>query len=203
MDYAIAFLHDLPTIGVLAFVCFITFFENVFPPSPSDMLLVFCGTLVGFSTTGFVPMVLAATVGSVLGFSVMYWVGLKFGSTMVESGKLRFLSLDTIYKAEHWFQHYGFWIIIANRFLSGTRAVISVFAGISRLPFSKTVILSAISAAVWNAILVGAGTAVGKNWMKIQDYLALYGQIVGGVVVVAILAFVIHKFVISKRSANP
>lgn len=181
------------------FVCFITFLENVFPPSPSDMILVFCGTLVGLSGVGFVPMVFSATLGSILGFTVMYWVGVKFGVSIKHSNS-RFLPRDAIERAEEWFQHYGYWIIVANRFLSGTRAVISIFAGMSVLPFPQTVLLSGVSAAVWNTILVGAGAALGNNWLQIDDYLSLYGKITITLVLLVLAVVAVRTL---RSSCNP
>jgi membrane protein DedA with SNARE-associated domain len=200
LEYCIDILRHLPTAGILAFVCFVMFLENVFPPSPSDMILVFCGTLVSLSGVGFVPMVIAATTGSILGFAVMYWVGARFG-VGIQQGNVKFLPRAAILQAEHWFQRYGLWIIVANRFLSGTRAVISLFAGMSELPFSQTMALSGVSAAVWNAILIGAGTALGHNWMHVEEYLTLYGQIAAALVLSAI-GFIIFKSVRSRNEAS-
>ena len=122
-------------------------------------------------------MLLSSTLGSILGFVVMYYLGRKYGVTLIESGRFKFLPLDGIHRAEKWFRHYGFWVIIANRFLSGTRAVISLVAGISEMPLLATTLLSAVSAAVWNAILLEAGAALGQNWIQMDYYLNLYGKI--------------------------
>lgn len=185
LDYAVHFIQGLPPLGVLLFVCFITFLENIFPPSPSDTILVFCGTLIGLGTVGFAPMLGLATLGSVLGFLVMYWVGQRYGTHIIESKRFDFLPVESIHRAEAWFRHYGYWVIIANRFLSGTRAVISMVAGISEMKLSTTTLLSAASAAVWNAILLGAGALLGKNWLRMDEYLQLYGKIL--LVVIALL----------------
>jgi membrane protein DedA with SNARE-associated domain len=200
LEYFIEFLRQLPTAGVLVFVCFITFLENVFPPSPSDMVLVFCGTLIGISGIGFVPMVISATLGSVMGFAAMYAVGLRFGDR-IKHRNSPFLPREAIERADVWFQKYGLLIIIANRFLSGTRAVISLFAGMAKLTFVPTMLLSAASAALWNAILLGAGALLGNNWEKIDGYLALYGRFALGAVVL-VLVGVAARFLLQARKAN-
>jgi membrane protein DedA with SNARE-associated domain len=199
LEYAVEFIQQLPPIGVLAFVCFITFLENVFPPSPSDTILVFCGTLIGLGTVGFMPMLVSATAGSTLGFLVMYWVGQRYGAQLIDSPRFTFIPKDAVDKVETWFKKYGFWIIVANRFLSGTRAVVSAFAGISKLPLGTTTILSAVSAAVWNAILLGAGAALGKNWILMDEYLQLYGKIFA-VIAAAILILWIGVRVWQERT---
>lgn len=194
LDYAVHFIQGLPPLGVLAFVCFITFLENVFPPSPSDTILVFCGTLIGLETVGFAPMLASATLGSVLGFAVMYWVGQRYGTQIIASKRFKFLSADVIHRAEEWFRRYGFWVIIANRFLSGTRAVISMVAGIAALPLATTTLLCALSAALWNAILLGAGALLGKNWLAMDAYLQLYGKILLVILVGIIAVWAGYRF---------
>jgi membrane protein DedA with SNARE-associated domain len=187
LDSLVAFIQTLPPIGVLLFAILITYTENIFPPSPSDMLLVFCGTLIGFGTVDFIPLLLTSTIGSTLGFLTMYGLGLKLEHRFTQSRALKFISSKQLEKVENWFQKYGYWLIVGNRFLSGTRAVISFFAGMSRLNFTKTSILSAISSAIWNAILLGAGWSLGSNWKIIGEYLALYGKTLTGVAVVALV----------------
>jgi membrane protein DedA with SNARE-associated domain len=201
LEYAVEFIQGLPPLGVLAFVCFITLLENVFPPSPSDTILVFCGTLIGLGTVGFAPMIASATLGSVLGFLAMYWVGERYGVQIIESKRFRFLPVDGIQRAEDWFRRYGFWVIVANRFLSGTRAVISMVAGIAKMPLGATTLLSAVSAAVWNAILLGAGAMLGKNWLKMDEYLQLYGKVLLIILVAALVCFGLYRLW-RKRAAE-
>ncbi|MCS6809207.1 MAG: DedA family protein [Bacteroidota bacterium] len=189
VEYAVHYIQGLPPLGVLLFVCCITLAENIFPPSPSDTILVFCGTLVGLGTVGFIPMLIMATLGSVIGFVVMYFVGQRYGAKIIESRRLKFLPLESIRRAEEWFRRYGYWVIIANRFLSGTRAVISIVAGIAEMNLSATIILSAISSAIWNAVLLAAGWVLGQNWLQMDMYLTVYGRtllILGALVVLGV-----------------
>jgi len=189
----------LPPEGILLVAFIITFVENIFPPSPSDMLLVFCGTLVGIGTVGFIPLVVSSTAGSILGFAVMYWIGKTFGDRIVESGKIKFLPINAIHKVESWFTKYGYWLIVANRFLSGTRAIISFFAGLSVLNFTKTLTLSAVSAFIWNFILCYAGWELGNNWREIGNYFATYSKVITIIIIVVALIFTIRWFIRSRK----
>jgi membrane protein DedA with SNARE-associated domain len=200
LESAIEFVQQLSPLGVLLFACLITFTENVFPPSPSDLILVFCGTLVGLGTVGFVPLTLMATLGSTIGFAVMYWFGLKFETNAVEKKKLKFIPEEAIYKVEGWFQKWGYWLIVVNRFMSGTRAVISFFAGMSRLNFLKTLSLSAVSALLWNGILVFMGMKLGENWRIIGEYLSTYGTIIGIILAIVAIFFALRWFLKKKKS---
>ncbi len=190
VESAVDFLTNLPPFGIIAFSFIIAYVENIFPPSPSDILIVFCGTLVGIGTIDFLSIAVASTLGGCAGFCTMYLLGRKFGTTIMTSPRFSFLPLASLGKAEEWFKKYGNWVIVVNRFLSGTRAVISLFAGISRLPFSRTLILSAISAFVWNCLLITGGWLLGERWRIINDYLTMYSQFITPTLILILLYFV-------------
>lgn len=202
LESAIEFLQTLSQPGVLAFVFFITYIENIFPPSPSDVLLVFCGTLVGIGTVGFFPVLATATAGSITGFLTMYWIGHTFGTRLIEKQKIPFLPLDSVEKVEAWFRKYGYWLIVVNRFLTGTRAVISFFAGLSKLPLPRTTLLCGISAAAWNIGLVFFGYKLGENWQNVEIYLGRYGQVVTGIIAVVVVVLVIRWIANNKKKES-
>lgn len=203
VEALVHWLQTLSPFGVLLTIFFIAYIENLFPPSPSDILIVFGGTLVGLGTVGFPLMLAVSTLGSVTGFLTMFYIGKYFGDRILEEKKIRFLPLDLIHKAEHWFQRYGYGIIVVNRFLSGTRAIISFFAGMSHLPIMKTTVLCAVSACIWNTLLLYAGMALGARWVIVNEYLSKYGNIVLIVVGIAVVLFGIQwKFFRSSASAD-
>lgn len=190
---AIEIIKTVPWHYVLLIAFLLTFLENLFPPSPSDVLLMFMGSLISVGTVGFLSIFLASTLGSVLGFLLMYWLGLNFGNKLIKSKKLPFITKENLAKPEEWFRKYGYYLIVVNRFLSGTRAVISFFAGISELPIYKTTILSALSAALWNTILLLIGYYIGENIEQMNYILSLYGKILIPVLVLIIIAFILYR----------
>lgn len=201
MHEFISSLQSLDPILIYSAVFAIAFIENIFPPFPSDVVVVFAGSLIGIGLVSFLPVLLIATVGSTLGFVAMYKIGEWFGDRILEQGKIKFIPIEAVRKVEAWFNTYGYWIIIANRFLAGTRAVVSFFAGLSELNLSRTMLLSFVSALVWNAILVQAGSYLGKNWEQIGFYLSTYSQIVTGVLIVAVL-IIVAKFVFTGKGTS-
>ncbi len=186
MEAIITYLQQLSPVWVYAAIFFIAYIENIFPPSPSDVMIVAGGYLVGIGNIDFTTALIVATIGSTTGFMSMYKIGDWFGLRIIETGKIKFLPLDSVHKVESWFRKYGYWLIIANRFLSGTRAVVGFFAGMAEVKFIPTTILCFISALIWNAILIYAGTLVGENWESIGIYLTTYSQIVTALVVIAV-----------------
>lgn len=197
----ILWLQHLDPLLVYAVVFSIAFVENIFPPSPSDLVIVFAGSLAGLGEVTFAGILLLATAGSTVGFVTMYKIGDWFGDRILEQGKVKFIPVAAVNRVEEWFGKYGYWIIVVNRFLAGTRAVVSFFAGMAELHLGRTAMLSALSALAWNAILVSSGYALGKNWEQIGFYLTTYGQIVTALVVLGVLLLVV-KFLYARANGK-
>jgi membrane protein DedA with SNARE-associated domain len=197
VESIIHWLQNLPPLGIYAVLWFVTYIENVFPPAPSDVLLLFIATLVGIGTIGHVPAIAVATLGSVMGFLTAFLIGRRVGRRAVESNKIPFVSVDSLRKVDSWFEKYGYWVIVANRFLAGTRAVISFFAGMTKLDLTRTTILCAISALAWNTTIIELGALLGNNWHKGEKILRQYGLVVtillGGVILFFLVRWIIRK----------
>jgi len=180
---------------------FFAFIENVFPPSPSDVVIVVGGSLVGTGAISFIIALTFASLGSILGFMLMFYIGSTVDKKVIQSGRFKFIPINTIDKVETWFRKYGYFVIVANRFMPGTRAVISFFAGISNLEPKKTIIHCFVSALVWNAVMLYLGFIFGDNVEKVDQYLTTYSNIVIAVTVIVILFFVIRFFFRKRKSA--
>lgn len=201
MEELIRRLSTLNPVWVYFTVSGIAFIENIFPPFPSDVLVVFAGSLVGLGTIDFTLALILTSIGSTLGFVVMYKVGDWFGLKILETGKLPFIPTDQVHKVERWFRKYGYFLIVANRFLSGTRAIVSFFAGMSELPLVTTTILSFISALIWNFLLLYAGMKLGENWQLIGSYLAGYSRVVTGILVIVTIV-ILGRYLYQKSKSH-
>jgi membrane protein DedA with SNARE-associated domain len=178
------------------------YIENVFPPSPSDLVVVIGGSLVGTGTLSFIPTLIITTVGSVLGFMTLFFIGWMLDKKVIKSGKLKFISVEAVLKVEAWFNKYGYWVIAINRFLPGTRSVVSFFAGMSRLDIRRTVILSTISAFLWNFLIIYLGVLFGENVDVVDRYLETYSNIVVVFTIILVLFFVVRYFFLRKKSES-
>ena len=177
------------------------FVENVFPPSPSDVLLVVGGTLIGTGAISFILALSFATLGSITGFMLMFYIGSTVDKKVIHSGKFKYIPIDAINKVETWFRKYGYFIIVANRFMPGTRAVISFFAGISHLNPKRTITLCFVSALLWNTIMLYLGFVFGDNVATVDEYLTTYTNIVIILTGIIILFFIVRLF-FRKRKAK-
>lgn len=181
-------------------IFFFAFVENLFPPSPSDMVIVIGGSLVGASELHFTPVLIFATGGSLVGFLTAFGIGWQIDQKIIHSGRIKFLTVESFEKVENAFRKYGYFLIVANRFLPGTRAVISFFAGMSRLNVHYTVLLSALSALLWNTILISLGMVFGENIQKVDQFLTTYNNVVITATVIVVFFLLIRYFVNKNKS---
>ena len=200
VEQGIGWLQQLSPFWVLAFMFFVAYIENVFPPSPSDVFLIFAGTMIGVGTVGFASSLLVATLGSTLGFLTAYLVGRYFQSSIVDGRFSRWLPVNTIQQVEGLFQKYGYGVIVANRFLAGTRAIVSFFAGMSKMNLPVTTALCAVSALAWNAMLLYLGKIFAGNWRQAVEYLEAYSK-AATVIVIIVLALIIWRFYKTRKTA--
>ena len=179
-----------------------SFIENIFPPAPGDVITVFGASLVGTGHLDFIWVLFSTTLGSVAGFMAYFFLGRRLGKRFFMAKDYAFLPKDAFAKTELWFSKYGYSIVIANRFLSGLRSVISLFCGISQLNVGKVLIYSTISALLWNTILIYLGSILGQNWDLVKSYLSQYGQIVVSLMILTGIVFFIRKRFKNRSKVN-
>jgi membrane protein DedA with SNARE-associated domain len=174
-------------------LCVCAFIENIVPPIPGDTVTVIGGYLAGTGKLNMFGVVLATTIGSFSGFMAMFFLGKYFGSRFFIDRDFFFFSKKNFIKVSEWFEKYGYTVVFCNRFLSGARSVISLFAGITGMNPIKVAVYCFISCFVWNLLLVFAGYKVGENWELILDMLEKYNLIVMFILMVFIAVIVIRK----------
>jgi membrane protein DedA with SNARE-associated domain len=202
MEIIINYLSNVPWYWILGFALFITFLENIFPPAPCDTALLFCGSLVGLGAVDFVPLLIFSTAGSMIGFILIFRIGRTLGLRIVGSHRFPFINKENIKKPQEWFEKYGNAIIIINRFMSGTRAVISFVAGMSKMPYSLALILSGVSALLWNTILILLGMFFGANWRHAEYYITMYGKFIFPLIFLVIIVLIAIKYYKKKKAKN-
>lgn len=175
------------------------FFENVVPPVPGDTVTIFGGYLVGRGQLGMAATVLATTIGSFAGFMAMYGAGRFLGRELLKYGG-RIFSAAAMARVHGWFERYGIGVVLANRFLSGARSVISLCAGIARLNPLVVAACCLLSCLVWNGLLIWAGSKVGENWAVITALLKKYNAAVAVALAVAVAVWLGRS--VWRRRAN-
>ncbi|MBD3225697.1 MAG: DedA family protein [Caldithrix sp.] len=168
--------------------------ENTFPPIPGDTVTVVGAYLISVGYLGFWGVYLSTTLGSVVGFFIMYLIGRKFGRTFIKSDfRKKMFNERRIKKAEIWFARYGYGVIAANRFLSGTRSVISLFAGSFHLKPLPVLLYATLSALVWNGLLIYGGYLLGVNWEMISAIVKNYNRVIIVLMVILVVILIVRR----------
>ena len=195
-------IHNLDPIWIYAFVVLVTFGENVFPPFPGDVILIFCGYLSGIGQVYWLILLLLAYAGSIAGFMILHAIGRALDYHVIQSRKVRWLPYGSIEKVEQWFHRHGAIIILINRFLMGIRTAIALFSGMAKIDRKVTFIFASISLLIWNALLILSGKWLGENWQGVLSMLSQYRRVLTYVVVAAILFLLIRYFWIRLRKPS-
>ncbi|MBX4173244.1 DedA family protein [Weissella viridescens] len=159
--------------GYLAITLLIAI-ENIFPPIPSELILTFAGFLTTNSELTILGAILAATLGAGLGAAVLYWIGTFLDmptlAKLVDSrlGRILHLRLKDFERAEYHFKKHGRLAVFLGRFVPVVRSLISVPAGMTKMPFGTFMLYSLAGAGIWNTVLIGFGHYAGKAWKQVM-----------------------------------
>lgn len=195
--YLVEWISSLSPMSIYIIFCLVAYLENVIPPVPGDVLIVFGGYLAAEQVVEFMPILMGTTVASVLGFMSMYAIGAHFGDQIAIQRKkfwmMRFFDIKYFDRAKRWMARWGQKVILANRFLAGTRSVISLTAGITKTKAYPTIVSATVSSLIWNTILIGLGYIVHENWQVIGGYLNVYGWIILSMLVLFIGGWILYR----------
>lgn len=177
--------------------------ETMFPPIPSEVIFPLAG-FVGFKSnftyleTFF--MALCGALGATLGAIIIYFISLKLGRlAIIKIGKYIFVSEHKIEAAEKWFEKYGIYAVLLGRMAPGVRELISVPAGIAKMPIAKFTLFTFIGSLAWSIILVFAGYFFGNSWESMSESLSDYFTVVSAIILVVIAASILF-YVLIKRN---
>jgi membrane protein DedA with SNARE-associated domain len=148
--------------------------ENVFPPIPSELVLPFAGYVAASGQLNPVGVLVAAVIGSLLGALPWYWAGRKLGHGGLRRfaqrhGRLLTLAPEDIDRAEEWFKRHGRASVGFGRLVPAVRSVISMPAGVGRMPVPSFVLWSLIGTTIWSALLLGVGFVLESRYEEARN----------------------------------
>ncbi len=190
-------LRDLGYIGLVALMLA----ETVFPPIPSEAVLPLAGYLVEQGDLQFVVVLIAATVGSVIGAALLYEAARRGGRPFANRF-LRFARLDPgkLDEAQDWFDRYGAVVVLFGRCIPGVRSLVSLPAGVLHMPRWEYLLFTFIGSAIWNALLVGAGYALGTQWERVSDVIGPVAAPLLALLVVGAAGFLMWRALRARRA---
>lgn len=178
-----------PGVGLLVML------ENVFPPIPSEIILPLAGFTASQGEFLIISVILWATLGSVVGAIILYYVGAILGRdrTRMIFRKMPLVSLKDVDKTEVWFIKHEAKTVFFGRMIPIFRSLISIPAGVERMNMAQFIAYTATGSLIWNSALIGLGFVLGKNFYLVEEYVGFLQYFVIAVVLVGIGYFVVRR----------
>lgn len=184
-------------------ILMLMFAENVFPPIPSEVIMPLAGFMTADGKFTFLGVIIAGTIGSVLGSLPLYYAGRGFGEERLKAfadkhGRWLTVSCGDIERAKKWFDRYGGWALLLCRLIPGVRSLISIPAGLGRMNTAMFLLYTTIGMAVWTTLLASLGYFLRANFGKVEEYLNPISYLVlGGLIVFYVYRVITHQRQIS------
>ena len=191
-EFILSVMNQFGYLGVFLLIAI----ENIFPPIPSEVILVFGGFMTTYANLNITGMIVASTLGSLIGAIVLYYIGKILNKERLKkiisgkTGKILRLKTTDIDKADEWFDTKGNKSVFFCRFIPIVRSLISIPAGMSEMPMGKFLLYTISGSLIWNSVLIIVGNRFGENWTKIVDVLNDYSHIVLILLVILFVALV-------------
>ena len=190
IEFIISFISRVGYLGIFSLMVL----ESAMIPIPSEIIMPFSGFLVSAGKFGPILVVLAGSLGNLVGSILTYYFGLKVGRAfIIKYGKYVFFKKEHFDFTERLFKNYGDKISFVGRLLPVIRTYVSLPAGIGRTNFIKFVFYTLIGSLIWNSVLTFAGMQLGNNWKNIDRY-SIYLDIVTICIIVGFSAWLVLKF---------
>lgn len=180
-------------------IVFLMFLENVFPPIPSELIVPLAGFMVSKNQLTFFGVVVAGTIGSVLGALPLYYLGRSVEEKRLHQwiddyGRWLTISVDELESSKKWFENYGGRTVLFCRLIPGIRSLISIPAGIQQMNLGLFLLASTVGMALWTTVLTAAGYLLGSNFAKVEEYLDPVSYfLLGGLVILYIYRVATHR----------
>jgi membrane protein DedA with SNARE-associated domain len=166
--------------------------ENLFPPLPSEVILPLTGFAAGQGVISLFSALFWTTLGSVVGAAVLYWIGMLFGRDRMYAiwARLPLVKTSDLERTEQWFAKHGTKAVFFGRMVPIFRSLISVPAGLERMPMPMFLLLTTLGSLIWNSVLVMAGYWLGDQWDVVETYVGIITKVVIVLVVAAIVVYI-------------
>lgn len=195
VDWVTSVVESLGYVGV----AFLVAVENLFPPIPSEVVLPLAGFVAVQGEATFVGMVIAATIGSMVGAYMLYGISAAIGPQrlrilVIRYGKWFRLDEDDLDRTEQWFDSRANLAVLICRCIPLMRSLISIPAGFRRMPLLPFSLYTLLGSLVWNVLLVGAGYLLGEQWHRAEQPLEIFQKLVLATIAVGVGWFIWRRW---------
>ncbi|WP_228212133.1 DedA family protein [Acinetobacter stercoris] len=194
-NWIIQIMEQLGYFGILLLM----FLDNVFPPIPSEIIMPSAGFSASQGQLTLYGVILAGSSGSLIAAALLYWIGYQFSHDSIfkyvdRYGKYIFIQQKDIQKALVFFEKYGHRIVFFGRMIPAVRSLISIPAGMSRMPFWKFMFYSALGTIIWTTFLACIGYYFGQNKILMDKIISHLSLVIITLAVIFIICYLYRKF---------
>ncbi|GGM42669.1 DedA family protein [Micromonospora sonchi] len=175
--------------------------ENLFPPIPSEVILPLAGFAASQGKMSLFAAITWTTIGSVVGAMALYYVGVAFGRDRVRAiaARLPLIKLSDIDRTEAWFARHGVKTVFFGRMIPIFRSLISIPAGVERMPNATFLLYTTLGSLIWNTVFVMAGYLLGENWDAVESHAGTFQKVVIALCALAVAYFVVFRLIKTRR----
>lgn len=189
-EWVLAVMEKLGYLGI----AFLMFLDNIFPPIPSEIIMPSAGYTASKGDLSLIGVIIAGSAGSLIAAMILYWIGLKIPEQRLfifieHYGKFLRIKVTDLEKALNWFNQHGHKIVFFGRMIPAVRSLISIPAGMSKMPFGKFMTYSGLGTIIWTTFLAFLGYHFSEN----QALMTLIMQRVGYIILVFVILYIIWK----------
>lgn len=194
-EFIINIMNSYGYLGVFLLILI----ENIFPPIPSELILLFGGFMTTYTKLNIFGIIISSTIGSLIGALLLYKVGTIFNKEKLNTlitgkfGRLLKLKSSDIDNADKWFTNKGQKTIFFCRFIPLIRSLISLPAGMNKMNLSKFIIYTILGSVIWNTVLIVMGSIVGSNWENILNIINICSRYIVLILFIIIIILFYRK----------
>jgi membrane protein DedA with SNARE-associated domain len=192
-DWVFSILDRMGELGVGLLILL----ENLIPPIPSEVVLPLAGFRAHAGALNVVLVWITSTAGSVLGALVLYGLGAWLGyDRLLRLSERRWFVITSrrdLERGHEVFRRHGRKVVLLARCVPFLRSVVSIPAGVVKMPLVTFVTLTAIGSGVWNAAFIALGWVLNDNWASVQRWIGPVGYVVIGLLVIGLVVLAVRR----------
>jgi len=197
-------LSIMEKLGYLG-IAFLMFLDNVFPPIPSEIIMPSAGYTASKGELTLIGVIMAGSAGSILAAMLLYWIGRKVPQQRLfklteRYGKYLRIQVSDLEKALDWFNKHGHRIVFFGRMIPAVRSLISIPAGMSKMPFAKFMFYSIAGTLIWTSFLAYLGFHFSQNQALMSLIMQRISSIILAIIILYLLWWAIKKFYLNKSN---
>jgi membrane protein DedA with SNARE-associated domain len=186
--------------GGYAGIFLLMILESVFPPIPSELVIPLAGFAAARGDLNIIGVIVATTLGGLVGCIPWYLLGRMYGIRRLKRlsekyGRVVTLNSDDVEHAQAWFNRHGHLAVFFGRLMPTVRSLISVPAGIARMPFAPFMFYSFLGTSIWTMLLLFLGYVLESQYEKISVYV----DYVSNGIIIAFVSIYFYRVITYKK----